>query len=276
MDWVIARAMDIPVEVEVVTVEELEWLPVGADESVYQREYRDVLGRAKDYLSHRTGIPTVATRLLAGDPAEEIADAAVLAGSLVIGSARRSDDRGALHGTLALRIAARTAARLTVVPSGWVPRPGGIVVGISEDDSSGVALVAATDEAVRTSRTLVLVHAWSLPAPFSIVEGMLKAEYPTLEALHRGVLEQAIAKVNASAVVPEIRTELKFGQPAAVLADIARDEALLVVGTHRYGRIRQLFLGSVGHDVLLSAAAPVMVVPNFAPPGDGPKDSLTQ
>ncbi len=75
LDWVIDRALTAPCEVELVTVEDLNWLPVAADRSEYIRQYHEVLESAAQYLSGRPGISFIATRLLAGDPAEEIADA---------------------------------------------------------------------------------------------------------------------------------------------------------------------------------------------------------
>jgi nucleotide-binding universal stress UspA family protein len=261
MDWVINRALRAPVDVEVVTVEELDWLPLGADESEYRRKYKNVLASAEQRFAHRRGISFLSTMLLAGEPTDEIVDAAVHADWLVVGSTRRSGDTGALHGTLALRVAARTASRLTVVPAGWEPRSGSVVVGIDVDGSSDAALEVAVGEALRMACDLVLVHAWSLPAPFSILDGLLKTTYPTLEALHRRALEQATKQANALAPRLEITSILRFGSPATVLGEVARDQALLVVGRHHYGRLEYRFLGSVGHDVLLAGPAPIMVVP---------------
>jgi nucleotide-binding universal stress UspA family protein len=262
LDWIVDRARTASCEVEIVAVEDLDWLPVGADRSHYILTYEDVLKTAHDRLAHCTGITAVATQLLAGDPAEEVAGAGALAGSLVIGSSRAEGQSGAVHGTFALRIAARTTVRLTVVPTGWQPRAGRVVVGIAEDESSDGDLDAAVSEAVRSSAVLVLVHAWSLPAPFSLLDGLAKVNYPKLEAVHRQILDRAAARVTA--VAPELtqRCVITFGRPATVLAEVARDEALVVVGSHGYGKLKHLFLGSVGHDVILASPTVVLVVPN--------------
>jgi nucleotide-binding universal stress UspA family protein len=262
LDWIVNRALTSPCEVELVTVEDLDWLPLGADRSEYLRRYDEVLGSAADYLRDRPGISFVATRLLAGDPGEELADAGAMAGALVIGSPRSDADSGALRGTLALRIAARTVTPLTVVPSGWKPAGGRVVVAIAEDDSSDEALDTAIREATRTSSELVLVHAWELPAPFTVVEGLLKPIFPRLEALHRAILDDAVARVTATAPALPTSQVLRFGHPATVLAELARHESVLVVGCHRRPRLERLVLGSVGHDVILATTSPVMVVPH--------------
>ena len=261
MDWVANRALHTPAAVEVVTVEELDRRPIGADESKYRRKYVEVLASAEKYLAGRHGITFLSTTLLAGEPADEIVHAAGHVDWLVVGSSRRSADTPDLHGTLALRIAARTASRLTVVPTDWTPALGSVIVGIDEDGSSDEALDVAIAEASRMARDLVLVHAWSLPAPFSVLEGLLKTSYPTLEALHRRRLKKAATRVKLIAPRLKATSILNFGSPAAVLAEVARDQALLVLGRHHRSRLEHLFLGSVGHAVLLAAPAPVMIVP---------------
>lgn len=261
MDWVINRALRAPVDVNVVTVEELDWLPLGADESEYRRKYENVLASAERHFAHRHGIAFLSTTLLAGKPEDELVDAATHADWLVVGSARRNENTGVSHGALALRVAARTASRLAAIPLGWEPRSGSVVVGIDLDGSSDMALEVAVAEALRMACDLVLVHAWSLPAPFSIVEGLLNTTYPTLEALHQRALERAAIRAAALAPRLKVTSILRFGSPAVILAEVARGETLLVVGRHRYGRLEYLFLGSVGHDVLVAAPSPTMVVP---------------
>lgn len=262
LDWVVNRAIGMPCEVELVTVEDLDWLPLGFDRAPYLHRYEEALEAARDYLANRNGIGFVATRLLVGDPGEEIAAAGGLAGMLVIGSPLASSDSGSLHGTLALRIAATTATLLTVVPSDWEPKAGGIVVGVDDDaESSDAALDVAVREAVQSSRPLIVVHAWSLPAPFSLIEKRLEPTFPHLESLHRDFLDRAAARIASKATEVDVRCVLQYGHPAQVLSNAAHGEALLVVGSHRHGRLAQLFLGSVGHDVILAASSPVMVVP---------------
>ena len=203
-------------------MEELDWLPVGADESVYQHKYVEVLASVSRSLSNRHGVTLTQPALLAGEPAAEIIDAAAGADLLVIGSPRRADDTGALHGTLALRIAARVATRMAVVPAGWEPGGGNVVVGIDEDESSDAALQQAVSEALRSGSDLIIVHAWSLPSPFSLLDDLLGTTYPTLEQIHRRILRDAAARASAIAPRLEVRAILKFGRPAAVLASVAR------------------------------------------------------
>lgn len=260
-NWVADRARHHAVDVEIVTVEELDWLPVGADESIYQRKYVDVLAAVSKSLSNRHGVALQEPSLLAGEPASEIVDAAAGADLLVIGSPRRADDTGALHGTLALRIAAKISTRMAVVPAGWEAGEGSVVVGIDEDESSDAALQQAVSEALRAGRELIIVHAWSLPSPFSILDDLLGTTYPTLERIHRRILRDAAARASAIAPRLEVRTILGFGRPSALLASVARGESLLVVGHHHANRFQQFVLGSATHGVLLASPVPVIVVP---------------
>jgi nucleotide-binding universal stress UspA family protein len=266
LDWVIDRALRTPSEVEVVTVEETDWLPLGADESLYRPAYGAVLSDAETHLANRHGISFVTTTLLSGKPAEELADASVFADALVIGSPRVSATVGALHGTLALRLATQTSCHLVVVPADWKPGSGPIVVGAGDDEARDGAVEDAADEAHRTGRDLLVVHAWSLPAPFSVLDALLKTTYPTLEAIHERILDAAVARARARSPLGEIFKLLRFGRPAEVLATVALNATGLFVQSHQRGVVGELMLGSVSHDVIMSAPCPITVVPRRAEP----------
>jgi nucleotide-binding universal stress UspA family protein len=261
LDWTIDRALRSPIEVEVVAVEETDWLPLGADEQQYRRKYVEVLTAAEKHLANRHGISRVTTNLLSGRPANELTDVSQHADALVIGSNRTNAAVGALHGTLALRLAARTVCRLVVVPSDWEPHPGLIVVGVDDDESSIAAVDAAATEAHRNTSDLLLVHAWSIAAPFSILDAFLKTSYPSLEALHQQRLDSMVARAAEIAPHSHITQLLKFGSADDVLADASRGAQVLFVGSHHRGVLRDLVLGSVSHDVLMAALCPVVVVP---------------
>jgi nucleotide-binding universal stress UspA family protein len=261
LDWTIDRALRSPIEVEIVAVEETDWLPLGADEQKYRRKFADVLTTAEKHLANRHGISRVTTNLLSGRAANALTDTSQHADALVIGSNRTNAAVGAVHGTLALRLAARTLCQLVVVPSDWEPHPGLIVVGVDDDESSIAAVEAAAHEAQRNTSDLLLVHAWSLAAPFSLLDGLLTTSYPSLEALHRQRLEQMVARAAEITPRSHISQLLKFGSAEAVLADASDGAQVLFVGTHRRGVLRDLILGSVSHDVLRAAQCPVIVVP---------------
>jgi nucleotide-binding universal stress UspA family protein len=264
LDWVIDRALRIPAEVEVVTVEETDWLPFGADPSEFRNAYADVLTDAASHLAHRHGIPFVTTTLLSGNPAQELADASAYADLLVLGSQPVGAAAGAVHRTLALRLAARTACRLVIVPADWQPPSGQLVVGVGNDAAPDGAVEDAADEARRTGRALLVVHAWSLPAPFSILDAVLKTTYPTLEAFHQRTLDAAVARARARAPRSQISELLMFGPPAEVLLRSARTAAGLFVQSHHGGAVGEFILGSVSHDVIMAAPCPITVVPNRA------------
>ena len=118
--------------------------------------------------------------------------AGAVADLLVVESPRSLDNRGALHGTLALRVAAHATGNVIVVPAAWQPHQWGLVVGVDEDGSSDAAVSWAAREAERMGRELLLVHCWTLPAPFSVLDDLLGTTYPTLERIHQDILDEAV------------------------------------------------------------------------------------
>jgi universal stress protein A len=58
------------------------------------------------------------------------------------------------------------------------------------------------------------------------------------------------------------RTEVRKGSPAKEIVDCASSEScsLIVMGTHGYGGMEKMLLGSVADQVLKSAPCPVLVV----------------
>jgi hypothetical protein len=68
LDWVIARGRHLNLNVEMVTFEETDWLPLGANRPAYRREYADALQAGEDRISARRGMVSVDTVMLAGEP----------------------------------------------------------------------------------------------------------------------------------------------------------------------------------------------------------------
>ena len=109
-------------------------------------------------------------------------------------------------------------------------------------------------------RTLVLVHARPT-SPDPLEHG---GAQPGPAADFEDRRNQAAVRLQRSLQADnpglEIRLELLDGDPAHVLVEVARDAALLVVGTRGLGSFRGMLLGSVSSDVARSASCPVLVV----------------
>ncbi len=81
------------------------------------------------------------------------------------------------------------------------------------------------------------------------------------------ILADDVATVTAGRSGPAVVQRAVEGPAARVLVDAAVDAALLVVGSHRHGRLFEAILGSVTAACLRHAACPVVVVP---PPSEAP------
>ncbi|MGN6605387.1 MAG: universal stress protein [Jatrophihabitans sp.] len=133
---------------------------------------------------------------------------------------------------------------------------GRVVVGVDDSEVALDALRFAAREAQLRDVGLLVVHA-SGPATDDA------ASDPAPVASMLAV---------ASAVAPDVRTEFQAvtGDAAAVLADLSQDAAVVVVGTHRTGRLRGFVLGSVSQHVAAHARGPVVTVGHAAQAPNGP------
>lgn len=134
-----------------------------------------------------------------------------------------------------------------------------IVVGLDNSASAQEALGWAVDEAARSGRRLLIVHAWhwsndALASPTSIV-GM-----PDSHKSGRALLGRAAAGARQRDV--PVTTRLVEGAPSRQLVTLAADAAMLVVGSHGHGPVGQMVLGSVSRGCVQHATCPVVVVPS--------------
>ena len=68
--------------------------------------------------------------------------------------------------------------------------------------------------------------------------------------------------------IPSLRTMCEVQHPAAFILDSAAavKADLIAVGTHDHSRMREVFVGSVSHQVLLHATVPTLIVKGKAHP----------
>lgn len=150
-----------------------------------------------------------------------------------------------------------------------------IVAAIDFSETSDDALRVACEVASSHNSELHLVHvipdarqqAWSVEAPgldFSALqqESMADAER---------MLEARTVPVTAQ--LPHVVRRVVAGLPAArEIAQYAASHGvdLIVVGTHGYGPVRRLVLGSVADRVIRLAPCPVLTVPHHTLRGSSP------
>jgi nucleotide-binding universal stress UspA family protein len=136
-----------------------------------------------------------------------------------------------------------------------------VVVGIDGSEVAGAALAFAANEAHQRGARLVVAHGGSAEASRQQTEVR-----PFAEILCR----EAITKV--AAMHPHVRCDIvqRSTDPSHLLVELSADADLLVVGTHRTGRLRGWVLGSVSQYVAAHAACPIVTITTAPAHDDGP------
>jgi nucleotide-binding universal stress UspA family protein len=140
---------------------------------------------------------------------------------------------------------------------------GGIVIGFDGSEHAADALRFAIEEARLRDCPLLVVEVWQLDhIPDEINP---EAEVLTDEAAQtreQQLLRDRIDKALDGLPAPKaMRTELRSGNPAEVLAQLGHSADLLVVGARGRGGFRHLLTGSVASQLVNHAPCPVTVVP---------------
>ena len=138
--------------------------------------------------------------------------------------------------------------------------PRRVVVGI---DFSPASMAAARWAAkwLLDDRRLVLAHALVVPE----VHGILADRYPVPESLLVNARSGALRRLHDASVsmeVPDAIIEVKEGNPADAIAEVARelDAELIVVGKHGEGGPHRGYTGRTADRLVRSSPAPVLVV----------------
>jgi len=152
-----------------------------------------------------------------------------------------------------------------LAPSRWSRA---IICGVDDSPQSLNAAQAAARLAATLDTRLVLAHVYQtgteLPGALPPAPAPALADIGTLMVGERRrrakrLLKQAQAHARQA---PRIELEMKQGQPAAALNDLAHEHgcSLLVVGSRGHGSLRRAMLGSTSAALTTPARRPVMVV----------------
>lgn len=199
---------------------------------------------------------TVTVEISSGTPAEQITAVALrVAARLIVMACHADNDLKLLVSGSAADQVARTAPTPTLLVRTAVAQPvlHRILAPIDGSERSQHALDFAAHLAQRAHAELVLLQVVSP-----------RAHYPTAQIVAR---EQAQANLHAAAARLrsqglQVSTLLPVGDAAAVIAGEARHlpADLIVMGTHGYGGLQRLALGSVATHVLREATTPLLLV----------------
>ncbi|WP_374194542.1 universal stress protein [Amycolatopsis sp. MtRt-6] len=174
---------------------------------------------------------------------------------VVLGSHGLGGLRGAVIGSVALRVAAGAFCPVVVVPAHRPERTGPIVVGVDPSGSGEHALRFAIEEAAAVRAPVHVVHAWH--------DGPLvpEAELADIGVTEQRELDAHLAGWARKYPALDITAQAVRDRVASsALLTAAGDARLIVVGTRGRGPVAGGVLGSTGNALLAHAACPVVVV----------------
>lgn len=251
VDWAVTRAAQRQQAVELVSVVggavgavgEAEVL--GAAQTATQRLLDGEAARVTD-----AGVP-VTTRVESGNPVTKLIEAAADAALLVIGSDYRGPGTGPARGVHGIRIAAGAKCPVVVVPDRDLGEGAGIVVGIDGSEVSEHAIEFAAAEADRLGEPLIAVNVWTpLHTPRNAMEVYPDLYLANMQSTAEEVLALAVAGLSSRYPDLRIVRRVERGYPSQVLAGIAADARMVVVGTHGRGALARFLLGSISQELL--------------------------
>lgn len=266
LDWLTDRgkgASDASeIEIEIVTVAELGWLPAGSPEVDYRNSYEQALWSARRAVASALPDAAVTSTMEWGIPVEELVTASSRADLLVLGSDKTGVIAGFISGTVPLRVSAHSACTVVVVPSGWRAGKRDVVVGVSLDASDDAVIEFAARQAQRSGGSLRIVHALPLPQSLLSYDAIAPVTVDEIRDPVIRILDVLRTELTTRFPDVEVTATSVLGRAARALTDEARDSGIVVVGTHGRGVLRRLVLGSVSHDLLLNSRCPVAIVHN--------------
>lgn len=141
------------------------------------------------------------------------------------------------------------------------PRTGPVVVGLDDTDGGRAALRFALEEGLARGTTVEIVTTW-------ILDGLMRDRItPQMIAD-----EEHVVRIRQDRILTEVSRDFEKLPPiaklvlhdtgGAPLVEVAKDAAMLIVGSGRKGPLARTFLGSVSEYCVRHATVPVVVVPD--------------
>ncbi|GGI45341.1 nucleotide-binding universal stress UspA family protein [Agromyces flavus] len=254
--WALAQAGDASIAL-------VHVIP-GADESSeYLRATGDLSAARVDLMERADAVRaehpgrTITTSTVHGRPEKELGGRLDHDTLVIVGTSAHGRETA---WTLGARLAGRRGKGcVAVIPPDWDASPRStVVVGVDGSIESKAAIRVGAEHAARTGQELALVHAWVVPTSWNSAYVEYLGDVEMMEQMRRDVLDDALEYARSYGAEPSGR--LERGGPAPVLAELSERASVVVVGSHATGGMARFLLGSVSHDLLLTAAGPVIVV----------------
>ena len=193
---------------------------------------------------------------------------------VVTGTRARGRLAGGLLGSTSYTVTAHAKCPVVVVRAvegdetdGAPPRPGAerpVLVGVDDSEPSERAVEAAAEVASIAGAPLRIAYVAHSPSmeSWAYVETAKAGSEATHKVREHADATLSAAAARAAAAHPEltISTEVLYGEPGPVLAELASNAGLVVVGSRGRGGFAGMLLGSTSHRLIHDAACPVMVV----------------
>lgn len=218
---------------------------------------------------------TVRTRILTGDPAAEIVEAAANGGASMIVMA--SHGRGALgrllHGAVADDVARQATVPVMVIRKELEgPGPVGVMRLVLPVDGSALAeesLPFATTLAQRLGAPILLVRSVNvaelMPPAVGMGEAIPFEVYDETERQMRQDAEQYLqdvaAKLRAGGL--NVTAQILFGPPASAISEVTHAGDVVILVSHERSGIARWLMGSVAEQLVRIDEVPVVLVPGI-------------
>ncbi|SKA99643.1 Nucleotide-binding universal stress protein, UspA family [Agreia bicolorata] len=163
--------------------------------------------------------------------------------------------------SIGVRVPARAAGPVAVIPSGVTPDRRGVVVGVDDTDECIRLAQTAAAEALATGQALHVIHAWRAPSMWLDSFPLDDEFIEDIAQAHRHLVDDILAALRREHPSLDITGQAVHGNAAQSLLQCDPLPALVVVGTRSKSPFERLLLGSVSRDVLLNLDAPAIIVP---------------
>ncbi len=238
----------------------LRWAPPLVPSETLRTVGWQSLGDARRAVYEVVGsrVPT-SSRLYVGGRVRGLVAHARDASAVVLGHRTRTP-AAVPTDSVATGVAARTDCPVVVVPELAPDRAADapVVVGVDDPAGSQELLREAARVAASQARRLVVLHAWSLPAPYAAV--VSSADVDAWRTSVRDRLREAVDSVDLL-VDADITVDVPLARAADALTSVSRTAHEVLVGRRSVGPPFGYPAGPVARTVVAHAECPVHLVP---------------